>query len=66
MEDGVFKPTTVGTPQGGVISPLLANIVLNKFEHALANEGYNFVRYADDFLVLYSTKTQAEEALNFA
>ena len=35
MEDGVFKPTTVGTPQGGVISPLLANIVLNQLDWAL-------------------------------
>jgi RNA-directed DNA polymerase len=32
MEDGAFKPTTIGTPQGGVISPLLANIVLNRLD----------------------------------
>jgi group II intron reverse transcriptase/maturase len=63
MEDGVFKPTTIGTPQGGVISPLLANIVLNHLDGQLAEHGYRFVRYADDFVVLCRSKTEAEEAL---
>jgi len=63
MEEGVFKPTTVGTPQGGVISPLLANIVLNYLDWRLHALGYRFVRYADDFVVLCRTKAQAEEAL---
>lgn len=62
MEDGVFKPTTVGTPQGGVISPLLANIVLNHLDWQLHKLGYRFVRYADDFVVLCQSKAQAEEA----
>jgi len=62
MENGVFKPTTVGTPQGGVISPLLANIVLNYLDWQLAKLGLRFVRYADDFVVLCLTKAQAEEA----
>ena len=62
MENGVFKPTTVGTPQGGVISPLLANIVLNYLDWQLDQLGYRFVRYADDFVVLCQTKAQAEEA----
>ena len=48
MENGVFKPTTIGTPQGGVISPLLANIVLNRLDWRLEQAGYRFVRYADD------------------
>src|SRR2546425_9277119 len=65
MENGVFKPTTVGTPQGGVISPLLANIVLNHLDWQLHQRGYRFVRYADDFVVLTQTQTQAEEALTF-
>ena len=39
MEDGVFKPTTIGTPQGGVISPLLANIVLNHLDWQLHEAG---------------------------
>jgi len=63
MEEGVFKPTTVGTPQGGVISPLLANIVLNHLDWRLQEQGFRFVRYADDFVVLCQTQAQAEEAL---
>jgi group II intron reverse transcriptase/maturase len=63
MEDGVFKPTTIGTPQGGVISPLLANIVLNHLDWQLHNAGFRFVRYADDFVVLCPTHQQAQEAL---
>jgi len=63
MEEGVFKPTTVGTPQGGVISPLLANIVLNHLDWRLQERGFRFVRYADDFVVLCQTHAQAEEAL---
>lgn len=48
MENGVFKPSTVGTPQGGVISPLLANIVLNRLDWQLHQHGFRFARYADD------------------
>jgi len=63
LEQGVFKPTTVGTPQGGVISPLLANIVLNHLDWQLHEHGFRFVRYADDFVVLCQSRAQAEEAL---
>jgi len=63
MENGVFKPTTVGTPQGGVVSPLLANIVLNHLDWKLHEGGYRFARYADDFVVVCQTKEQAQEAL---
>ena len=63
MEYGVFKPTTIGTPQGGVISPLLANIVLNRLDWRLEKSGYRFVRYADDFVVVCKTRVQAEAAL---
>jgi hypothetical protein len=63
MENGVFKPTTIGTPQGGVISPLLANLVLNHLDWRLHEAGYHFVRYADDFVVVCRTKQQAQEAL---
>jgi group II intron reverse transcriptase/maturase len=58
MEEGVFQPTGKGTPQGGVISPLLANIALNSLDWQLHDAGYRFVRYADDFVVL--TKSEAE------
>lgn len=63
MENGVFKPTTVGTPQGGVVSPLLANIVLNHLDWKLHEAGYSFARYADDFVVVCQTNEQAQEAL---
>lgn len=63
MEDGKVLPTRKGTPQGGVISPLLANIVLNHLDWRLEARGYKFVRYADDFVVLCKTKRQAEKAL---
>lgn len=63
MENGVFKPTTVGTPQGGVISPLLANIALNFLDWHLAKLGIRFVRYADDFVVLCRSESRAKEAL---
>ena len=63
MEEGEVKPTRQGTPQGGVISPLLATIVLHHLDWRLEALGYKFVRYADDFVVLCTTKRQAEKAL---
>ena len=63
MEDGVFKPTTKGTPQGGVISPLLANIVLNHLDWQLHANRFKFVRYADDFVITCKTLPQTERAL---
>lgn len=65
MEEGTLYPTTKGTPQGGVISPLLANAVLNHLDQKLNEQGYHFVRYADDFVVMSQTETQAESALAF-
>jgi RNA-directed DNA polymerase len=62
MEDGVFQPTWKGTPQGGVISPLLANIALNSLDWQLHNAGFHFVRYADDFVVLCQREAQVAEA----
>jgi RNA-directed DNA polymerase len=62
MEEGEFRPTPVGTPQGGVISPLLANIALNGLDWALHDAGFRFVRYADDFVVLCSDAAQVKEA----
>lgn len=64
MDNGVFKPTSIGTPQGGVFSPLLANIVLNKLDWRLDQAGYRFVRYADDFVVVCKDRKQAEAALS--
>ena len=64
MEEGVFRPTKVGTPQGGVISPLLANIALNSLDWHLHKHGQCFVRYADDFVVLCQTEAQVREAFD--
>lgn len=63
MEEGRIKPTRKGTPQGGVISPLLANIVLNHLDWVLDKRGLKFVRYADDFVVLCKSRSKAEKAL---
>jgi RNA-directed DNA polymerase len=52
-----------GTPQGAVISPLLANLYLDPLDHALAAAGYEMVRYADDFVVLCRTAEDATQAL---
>lgn len=62
-EDGIVSPTTKGTPQGGVISPLLGNIVLNYLDWKYEKAGYKFVRYADDVVVLCKSHKQAEDAL---
>ena len=62
MEDGQFLPTRLGTPQGGVISPLLANIALNGLDWKLHDAGYQFVRYADDFVILCPSEDKAREA----
>jgi RNA-directed DNA polymerase len=52
-----------GTPQGAVLSPLLANIYLNPLDHRLAEAGFATVRYADDFVILCRTREEAEQAL---
>jgi len=52
-----------GTPQGAVISPLLSNIYLDPLDHAMAGEGLEMVRYADDFVVLCRSEVQAAQAL---
>jgi len=66
MEDGTVRETLAGTPQGGVISPLLANIYLNKLDRiwaARCSQLGELVRYADDFVALCATESQAKEAL---
>ena len=64
MEGGKYQATRIGTPQGGVVSPLLANIALNLMDWKLEEAGYRFVRYADDFVVLCKSERQAKEALD--
>jgi len=65
MEGGQGRAKNViGTPQGGVISPLLANIYLHYFDERMAELGFEVVRYADDVLVLCGSEEEAEEAIS--
>ncbi|MCA1678163.1 MAG: group II intron reverse transcriptase/maturase [Actinobacteria bacterium] len=67
MEDGVFSETVSGTPQGGVISPLLSNVYLHAFDRAMTERGIGeLVRYADDFVVLCRSERDAKAALEVA
>lgn len=52
-----------GTPQGAVISPLLSNIYLDPLDHLMASQGYQMVRYADDFVILCRNEAEAQQAL---
>jgi len=63
MEEHALWTPERGTPQGAVLSPLLANIYLNPLDHRMAGSGYRMVRYADDFVVLCETRAEAETAL---
>lgn len=63
MEEMEVRLTTTGTPQGGIISPLLANIFLHALDERLEAKGIAWVRYADDFLLLCETREGAEAAL---
>ena len=58
----MFPAPESGIPQGGVLSPMLANFYLHKFDLAMTSKGFNLVRYADDFVVLCSTKAEAVDA----
>lgn len=53
-----------GTPQGAVMSPLLANIYLNPLDHEMVRHGFEIVRYADDFVVLCKTEEEARRAMS--
>lgn len=65
MEDGIMQKTTEGTPQGGVISPLLANLIGDIIDKELEKTDYRFVRYADDFIVMTKSKEELPDALLF-
>lgn len=62
-ENGVTTPCEIGTPQGGPVSPVLANIMLNELDHELERRGHRFVRYADDMMVLCRSRKAAERTL---
>jgi RNA-directed DNA polymerase len=62
LENRKWTDSETGTPQGGVISPLLANVYLNPLDHLMREAGYALVRYADDLVILCSTREEAEAA----
>ena len=64
MENGKLKATKVGTPQGGNLSPLLSNIMLNELDKELEARRLNFVRYADDCIILVKSEKAADRVLN--
>jgi RNA-directed DNA polymerase len=70
LEQGVMEGLSCyeageeGTPQGAVISPLLANVYLDPLDHLLAESGFELVRYADDFVILCRSREAAEAALS--
>jgi group II intron reverse transcriptase/maturase len=63
MKNGKLDATYEGVPQGGVISPLLANIYLHCFDSVMAERGYRLVRYCDDFIIFTKLGRKAERAL---
>ncbi|MFY9822351.1 MAG: group II intron reverse transcriptase/maturase [Thermoanaerobaculia bacterium] len=63
MESAKYWTPERGTPQGAVISPLLSNIYLDPLDHRMAQLGYEMVRYADDFVVLCRSQSEAQRAL---
>lgn len=63
MEGEQIQESEEGTPQGAVVSPLLANLYLNDLDHEAVRQGFAMLRYADDFVILCSRREEAERAL---
>lgn len=63
MIDGLFTVAEEGTPQGGPLSPLLSNIVLDELDQELEQRSHRFVRYADDFLILVKSRPAARRVM---
>ncbi len=63
MENGIISPTKVGTPQGGNLSPLLSNIMLNELDKELEKRGLRFVRYADDCIIVVRSEKSANRVM---
>lgn len=61
--DGAIIPTERGTPQGGVVSPVLSNVLLTPFDWEMRRRGYRLTRYADDWVVTCRSRAEAEAAL---
>lgn len=65
-ETATVEPTELGTPQGGPLSPLLANVYLHAFDAQMVAAGYGLVRYADDFVIFARSESEAAAALQLA
>ena len=63
MENGVIIPTEIGTPQGGNLSPLLSNIMLNELDKELEKRGLRFTRYADDCIIVVKSEKAANRVM---
>lgn len=63
LPDGSREATSSGVPQGGPLSPLLANIMLDDLDHELEKRGHRFARYADDFIIVVKSKRSAERVM---
>ncbi len=63
MDKGEFQPSKTGIPQGGNLSPLLSNIILNELDKELESRGLNFVRYADDFIITVKSRSAAKRVM---
>ena len=63
ISNGMFEKTEVGMPQGGPLSPLLSNIMLNELDKELERRGHRFVRYADDCMIFCKSRKSAERTL---
>ena len=63
MSHGIFEKSEKGVPQGGPLSPLLANVMLNELDKELEKRGHKFVRYADDCMILCKSRKSAERTL---
>lgn len=63
IANGIFERTEIGMPQGGPLSPLLSNIMLNELDKELERRGHRFVRYADDCMIFCKSKKSAERTL---
>ena len=61
---GMFERTEIGMPQGGPLSPLLSNVMLNELDKELERRGHRFVRYADDCMIFCKSRKSAERALS--
>jgi RNA-directed DNA polymerase len=62
-DKGRLYPTERGTPQGGVISPVLSNVLLTLFDREMRRKGYQLTRYADDWVVTCTSAAEARAAI---